>query len=280
MRPILTTLVLFSTAACGPKVGVVDPQTGLVGHPVEEGALAGTWGMLTNFATLVTIPVLGDREAGGNSTRLVQRTWDAKLRAYSDTFIRCTNAVSEVEGARTIVLEQTLLKMSPSSYVSHAAHADGTFSTDPVIDLWGVHHLPDPALTPLPTHANYETPPNSDYLWDEDEDGHPGVTVHMRGTLAAELYLCKRNIYTFDGTILAPDRVQGLIRQGTSESNSVKSTVSWMEGEGSSKPNPDPLRSWFDMVRLEEGAGCEEVKAAVAAGQLATGAPFAPTGSP
>lgn len=268
-------LPLLCATACGPAgTGEVDSETGLVGAPQHEGSLAGTWAQRTVFATIVTIPVLGEREGGGGSTRLVHRTWDAKARRYEETFVRCTNDVAEVEGTRTIVKDETLGKIAPVTYRVSADHGAGEWRSEDVLDIWGVRNLPDPVETPLPTKDNYTQAPQRDWMWDEDDDGNPGVTVLMRGTLGADVYVCKRNVYTFDGTVVSEDRIQGLIRQTKTESHSVASTVTWLAGEGEARPDPDPLRSWFDMVRLPNGATCTDVKAAAADGRLRATRPF------
>jgi hypothetical protein len=205
----------------------------------------------------------------------VQRVWNAKTKVYEDTFVRCTNKVLPVEGTDTIVRPETLAKMSPITHEVAVDHDLGVFLSGNVIDLWGVRDLPDPLTTALPTKDNFKQEPQSNWMWDEDEDGHPGVTIFMRGTLAADLYVVKRNVYVFDGTIVSDDRIQGLNVTSVSESNSVESTVGWIAGEGTAKSDPDPLKSWFDMVRLKDGATCADVAAAVAEGRLAVEArPF------
>ena len=47
-----------------------------------------------------------------------------------------------------------------------------------------------------------------------------------------------------------------------------------MKSEGSAKPDPDPLASWFDMLRLKSGASCEDLAAAIADGKLTKTRPF------
>jgi hypothetical protein len=275
LRSALSFLLLLVLAAgCGPRRGAVDAETGLQGIQVGEGELSGTWAQRTMFATIVSIPVVGKRESGGGSTRLVHRTWNAAEQRYEESFLRCTNDVIETEGARTIVKDETLAAILPAAYTSTADHEAGAWTSDLVLDIWGLRDLPDPLETPLPTPDNFEEAPQRDWVWDEDGDGNPGVTVLMRGTLSADLFVIKRNVYAFEGTVVAEDRIQGLIRQQSSQSNSLRSTVSWLEGEGSADPNPDPLRSWFDMARLPDGAGCDEVKAAVEDGRLQTDRPF------
>ncbi len=268
------TLLLAIGAGCGPKLGELHSNTGLQGIAVREGALEGTWAQRTIFATMVTLPLVGQKESGGGSTRLVKRTWNEATRRYDEQFIRCSNDVVETEGTRTIIREETLAKILPAHYGGTAEHEAGAYLSDDLIDVWGVRDMPDMRTTPLPTSDNYADSPQRDWVWDEDEDGNPGVTVLMRGALSANLYVIKRNIYAFDGTVISEDRIQGLVRQQLSESNALESTVSWLEREGATDPHPDPLQSWFDMVKLPDGAGCNEVRAADADGRLSRTRPF------
>jgi hypothetical protein len=263
--------LLFLTA-CG-HAGAVSEETGLVGVSVSPGSLAGTWAQFVETHTLVPVPVLGNQPGGGQSTRLITRTWDATSQTYTDTFTRCTNIIFPVQGVTTTVRDTTLSKIVPATYTATADHDKGSFSVVDAVDLWGAHNLPDPLTTDLPTKDNYMMSPQSDWVWDEDEDGHPGVTVFERGNLSADLYVIKRTIWTFDGTIIHPNRIQGLVKQTKGESNSLASTVSWATGSGSSQPDPSQL-SWFDMTQLQDGAGCDAVAQALGDGNLSNVKPF------
>ena len=81
-------------------------------------------------------------------------------------------------------------------------------------------------------------------------------------------------MWTFDGTVVGEDRIQGLVRLSKAESNVLDATVSWLKTEGGARADPDPLKSWFDMVRLKSGATCDDVAAAVADGTINTARPF------
>ena len=50
---------------------------------------------------------------------------------------------------------------------------NGTIQASGVVWLWGLRNLANPATDPLPTSADAGT------VWDEDMDGHPGVTVDV-----------------------------------------------------------------------------------------------------
>jgi hypothetical protein len=266
--PLALAAALLLCPGCAPAPGAFHADTGLTGIALRPGELAGTWAQAVTFATVVTVPVLGEQPGGGRSTRLVNRTWEAAAGEYQERFVRCTNEVFEVAGTQTLTREDVLQRIAPAHYRSAAREAEGFYQAPSIADVWGARNLPDPVQTPLPTKDDYQIPPGSERIWDEDEDGHPGVTIYLRGTLSADLYVVKRSVYTFDGTVVAPDRILGLARQEKNESNAIDSTVSWLKGESGAQPDPDPKKSWFEMVRLPLGAGCAEVAQAVAEGRL------------
>src|SRR5687767_1401617 len=84
-----------------------DEKTGLVGVKIGEGELAGTWGLVIEFATIVTLPIVGDRNGGSQGIRLLTRTWDVDARVYREDFQWCDSEVFEVEGTRTEVPDET-----------------------------------------------------------------------------------------------------------------------------------------------------------------------------
>lgn len=271
--PVLLCAVPLCTVGCAPQRGNTNDETGLVGLQMAPGSLSGTWAQYVETHTIVPVPVFGDKPGGGTSTRLVKRRWLPSEHHYVDTFTRCSNDVFPVMDQKTVVSAETLARIVPASYVSTVDEGGAWVALD-TVDLWGVHDLPDDRETPLPTKDNFTAQPDSNWLWDEDDDGRPGVTVFSKGLVEARLGVCKRTVQTFDGTIVEPDRIQGLVRTSKAESNVVDATISWLRTEGSVTPDPDPLASWFDMVRVRDGATCDDVAQALAAGTLRTTRPF------
>ncbi|MBI3185903.1 MAG: hypothetical protein HYZ28_27525 [Myxococcales bacterium] len=261
-------------ASCGARPGAVHSETGLQGIQVAEGSLAGSWAQVAEFATLVPVPLLGEREGGFRIQELVRASWDAGRKAYLEEVRRCARDSFEIAGWRSIVQPETVQRLALLSHLSEADPQKGLYTSHEVIELWGVRDLPDPAATPLPTKDDFQQEPQSGWLWDEDEDGKPGVTVLLRGSVAGQVYVCERTLFRLDGVVLSKDRVQGLVRMSRNESNTVDSTVGWLKGETVSKQNPEGLRSWFDRARLTEQATCADVTRAVADGRLASARPF------
>jgi hypothetical protein len=251
-----------------------DDETGLVGVETQEGSLAGSWALVIEFAHIVSIPIIGDRNGGSQGLRLVKRTWDADAKVYKDEGWWCHNEVFEVEGAKSEMSPDLYPKLGPINITTRVDHATGDMWTDTVVNLWGVQNLPDAEETELPTHENYETPPQSDWIFDEDVDGNPGVTVHLSGVVDADAYLCTRSVFHLEGTVIAQDRVQGLARSKKTNQHTVKATSPLVVGETKTRPDPNAKASWFDMVLLEDGATCDDVLSAQQGGRLASRRPF------
>lgn len=265
-------LLTLAVSACGytPK-GVADTRTGLVGVPVAEGALAGDWATIAQFQTVVTAGVLGDKPGGFRSHFLVHREW--KSGAYADTWVRCLRDAAEVAGTRTLVPNGTYAKLEPLFSGSHADHAQGTFETDDVIELWGVHNLPEPATSPLPTQANYMMSPQSEQVFDDDDDGNPAITELSHGTVSGTMYVVERTVFTLAGTVLSDKRVQGIVTMKGNNSNRLGATSGWLLGESAAKVDPSRV-AWFDSAKLAANATCADVAAAVSAGDVSITQPF------
>jgi hypothetical protein len=265
-------LVAWVGLGCGyhPQ-GIADTNTGLVGVPVPEGALAGDWAVVVELPLIVGAGVLGDKPATVRSHYAVHREW--KDGAYQDTWLRCLRDAAEVAGSRALVPNGAYWKLAPLSSVAHVAHDQGTFTTDHVVETWGLHGMPDAETTELPTRANYQQAPQSDWIYDEDEDGHLGVTRVSHGTVTGTMYLVERTVFTLTGTVLSEARVQGLSAMLSNQSNRLESTSGWLLGEGAAQVDPSRV-SWFDAAKLGSGAGCPDVAAAVDSGAVSITKPF------
>ena len=262
-------LLALLTSACGyhPK-GLLDMSTGLQGIGVDEGSLAGSWVTVVELDAIVPAGLLGDQPGGFRSHFLVTRTWSRG--AYTDTFHRCSREPFEVGGSRTLVPADTFPKLAPFSAGAKADHRAGTWTGDDAIELWGLQNLPDPATSPLPNHDTYQ---QSDQVLDEDGDGEPGVTQFSHGSVGGKMFVVERTVFALDGTIITPDRVQGLAQLRSNHSCRLESTAALLLGETETRQDTGRL-SWFDSVRLKDGASCDDVAAALADGTVANSKPF------
>ena len=105
--------------------------------------------------------------------------------------------------------------------------------------------LNDPATDPLPTHAK---DPN---IWDQDEDGNPGVTVNVSGLVNGSVYLTQRSWSELNGFQTSADTISGSIRFGQ-EQVILGATNPLLKM--SPRATPDPENSFFIMKRIAADA--------------------------
>jgi hypothetical protein len=263
-------LLVSSCGPTGPWSRFLPKKTyssdiGIPGVPVAPGELAGTWYGQMEFATIITLPLVGAQNAGANGGRLLTITWDAARETYVVENRWCWDDVFEVQGTQNSFTNEALHALRASRAELHVDGETGHVWMDQVVDLWGVQNLPDPANTPLPNKDSYQNSPQSDWMLDEDSDGHPGVTVHIAGNFNGEGYIVNRSVFAPDGVARSVNDLVGLLKVSVVEQKLLDSTVriaGQTAGDTDQVPDPDPKASWFQMVRGRDGATCDDVLAA------------------
>lgn len=114
----------------------------------------------------------------------------------------------------------------------------------------------DPANDVLPTD------PNDPRITDADGDGNPGVTAHIRlnDAIEGDLYLARREIFSYDVTQESPDRLVGTITDESEQlilgaSNDIFLTPAQWEQV------PDPARNPVIWQRVEADWDCARLAA-------------------
>lgn len=116
--------------------------------------------------------------------------------------------------------------------------------------------LEDPADTELPTD------PNDPRIVDDDGDGNPGVTAHIKVAegIEGDLYLARREIFSYDVVQESPDRFVGSITDDSEQlllgaSNPVFLAESnWVQ-------HPDPERNPVIWQRVDDDWDCDRLAA-------------------
>lgn len=117
--------------------------------------------------------------------------------------------------------------------------------------------LDDPATEPLPTDRD------DPRIFDADGDGKPGVTATVKVTddLQGEIYLVRREIFSYDVTQVDPDRFEGTVTDA-SEQLIVGASDPLFEVEGSGwEQIDDPARNPVIWVRVDPTWDCERLAA-------------------
>lgn len=94
---------------------------------------------------------------------------------------------------------EALANAGVSAGVAFASPATVRLPSHRVVWLWGVRDLADPARDPLPESAD------SPSVFDQDLDGHPGVTIRVDRPLEGERYMVRRALWDLAEAAVSPD---------------------------------------------------------------------------
>lgn len=115
-------------------------------------------------------------------------------------------------------------------------------------DVKGVQ-LDDPEQDPLPEDG--EDP----RLEDPDADGHPGLTVRIKGIASGDIRVVSKGWTALEGRVESTERIEGRVAWRT-EQRIVSTTNGLLSHQPKPEPHPDPERSWFRMVRVGSDTSC------------------------
>ena len=201
---------------CDPDAGV-DAGGGDAGPPVIPDEPLEDWdetgaGPLTGiFAVEVTIPARAVVDVETRQIyrlRILQRDETTRLRITP-----CRFSLPSVPSVATLTiparLEEVLRSLSienEGAFLSAADPIGATLTAPPTVVVLGAA-LSDPATDPLPTEGDPAT------AIDQDEDGHPGVTVDAETVLCRtppdQIYLALRASVAMTAVVDDLDRFAG-----------------------------------------------------------------------
>ena len=234
----------------GGEGGTPADDTG----PAETPPDTRTFAMLQVIAMEVSDPsgILGDDTSYTSSLVLVH--WERQDTQVTWTETLCDIEASEVFGTETTFPDAFIDTMPVHTRQGSlsAAETGATLSAGPFTDLVGCD-LADPASDPLPED------PYESSVWDQDDDGSPGVTVNIDQSIMGEgqVYVAQRNVSTLDGVVVATDRIEGYLI-ADSEQAILGATTWWLELE-TDPPVPVPDESYFVMQQVDDGTTCDDI---------------------
>jgi hypothetical protein len=257
--------VFLSLSGC--PAPYYDDALGLDGVAVDDGSLAGTFGLQSTAVDQADVPIFGKIDTGGITASLVQRTWRSadESDVYDEVITVCGVENFETAGLLTTVPEATLRAIPQGAAVLHVDHATGAYERETYREYWAVRDLPDD--DDLPEDKS------SDVYWDMDDDGNPGTTIVATGLAEGEIYVAQRKTIDQKGVVRSEDESLGLSRV-IKEGVVLDATSDLLKTESARTPHPDPKQSWFIEVRLDTDATCDDVIAAQESGALPRRSPI------
>lgn len=101
---------------------------------------------------------------------------------------------------------------------------------------------------------NLPESPADKRVWDQDKDGHPGMTVRVSGLVSGDVYVASRSTSSLEGKLLGSE-FRGALRF-RSEERILDATHPFLRSGSSSEP--DLGQSRFRLVPISSGATCAD----------------------
>jgi hypothetical protein len=125
-------------------------------------------------------------------------------------------------------------------------------------------------MTPDPTTSALPTSPSDPRVIDEDNDGHPGITINLAGAVQGSVYAVQRQTTAIVAIPVAANRFEGKLNF-LSEQKVLDSTsplITSLYGQAVASVDPTPCSSTFAMVKVADvaGSGALDASAGVAGG--------------
>ncbi|MFW5739432.1 MAG: hypothetical protein ACOC1F_03600 [Myxococcota bacterium] len=216
--------------------------------------LAGTWAQLLVYGTVFNLPAIGQTEGETTTVLHVSIAQEAgSLRVDATTCsVEIDNGTEIVDTIIPDRFIESLVVQQPSTKLERDGDAL-RYHQERVLTLRGVR-LDDPESDALPTEA---TDPR---VFDQDEDGRPGMTVLVKGITDGEVYVIQRDWYALAGQAKRADWIDGLAEWGT-EQVVLGSDNEILNAQTESSPHPEQARSYFLMTRVTDQDDCASILA-------------------
>jgi hypothetical protein len=234
-----------------------DASDGGQGRPDAQALadVSGTWAQRLHVSSISDVPLVGEVNSTTISTlRLSVEQSGADLSVTTET---CdVEIVSSADLVETIIPDAFVdaLEVSVRSGTVQGAGEQAHIVLPRFVELRGVR-LDDIESDPLPTD------PDDSRIWDQDEDGHPGMTVRVGGGLVdGEIYLIQRGWNALEGDVVDDQYVDGLVDWGD-EQVVLGSDNQLLEEQPDSRPDPEAENSFFRSTRVADSVDCDGILA-------------------
>lgn len=255
---VLAAVVLAGCAGGGGAGADARPETADVAGaevaatevaevPTASG-LAGTYGLMLVMSGVSSVPTVGDtvrtsRTVAFGTLAAAGDGWDLEARVCAVDIDSGTTAV------RLFLPDRTLARLDPMRVHLAAAGGDGTrLAGGPSADLRGLR-LERPVDDPMPVDAA------DSRIWDQDEDGQPGITVGVTGIVDGQVWVAQRQRITWKDAVPVPGGLEGRVEWVDEQLALGADNEVLLAGRTPLVQDPDRARSRFRLVRVD-GADC------------------------
>lgn len=176
-------------------------------------------------------------------------------KALELSFCAQTSSLTKNDGSPVALGVTSMPDKTRKAIGSHALPlplADGGLGSGDLAWLWGVKGLADPLTDALPTDKA------DSHVWDEDEDGNPGVTVDVINPNGSR-YMARRSRWSFGETALTKEWATGTLTFAVTE-NALDATNSLLKTVAPISVRSE-CASLYQMRCVEASTTCEQVMA-------------------
>lgn len=269
---LITALTLYFLLACGSQPTTDNPaenSNSSAPSPSSEPAsnssnnnlpsdeldrlterFIGTYAVLSTVTTVQTLPLIGESNTitHAYSLNTISRTDDG----FGVSEKGC-HVTSIPESGITTEISDVIPQSIPTTiHPIYIWEENGTlqWSRPEKTVLMGAM-LDNPANDVLPTSAD------DSRVWDQDQDGKPGITVSVSGFISGDIYVVQRTINSYSGTITNDDNFEGLIHEH-GEQNVLDATNPMLSQNIPTQPHTDPSLNTIQMIRVDTDTTCEQ----------------------
>lgn len=230
----------------------------LVGHSFAQSAqdaalpqIAGVWAQKFVTTSISDPPVIGEVTSRTISfQKLTVAQEGDELEVTEET---CdVRVVSDQNAVETIIPRRFVSSMRPVERRARLyKRGDDVFFYAPKEwKFYGVR--PSIGAKELPRTKSASA------VYDQDKDGHPGVTIKLNGLLSGRLYIIQRSWDALRGKHLSNGQFAGRVDWHTDQIVLAKSGRIFGDMEAA-KRHPDKAQSYFRMVKVAKDTSCKEI---------------------
>lgn len=251
-------------AACGGGGSNPDAQIGEAAASAQEAGMSSPYctskaalASVTDLSGTWVVRVVGSQHVMAIGTNLYPKSvfYILTTISQSGTMVVADGHYcdrTEIDAPGTLV---PVIIPDKWAHTEKTIHRTGSFV--PGSDGASVLNFPDlaevagavlasPSTDPLPTDA---TDPR---VIDEDNDGHPGITVNLGGIAPGSLYSVQKQITSVVAVAVASDRLEGALTFTSSQVvlDSNPTTLATLYAQSTTLPDLTACSSTFAMVKV------------------------------
>lgn len=241
MKRLSTILVLVMTICVTAFAAIPD--------------LEGRWALLEVTSDYWQVPLAGERQRTGivvGSVEIEQNGLEFVMKELSlcKMWLNSGTELVKVE-----IPESFVSSVSMNTIPGRIYNEDNGYRVEvPWFVLINGARLTDPEDELLPTTAD------DPRVYDQDKDGHPGVTTRISiiGLISGEAYVVQRVRKSYRGWLESENKISGLL-SWEDEQNTLGASASILGAQAQGRPDPEIEHSRFTLVRITQNHSCEAI---------------------